>query len=159
MESAVFGFLGAIIGSILGFVGSLLSTFGKARETQHNVITHVITKERSQWRSDMRNLTAELIVVATELHGRNDDKLLGKFNELRIKIRLRLNPYEGHKYDEVLLDCLNGLSEHFQKGTAFDFNTKLEEFESNMQKLIKKEWDKSKKEAESGNMGVPDKYT
>lgn len=55
MEAAIFGFSGALIGAVLGFIGSLLSTFGKSKDVELDVRTKVVTNERAQWRKVMRN--------------------------------------------------------------------------------------------------------
>jgi ABC-type antimicrobial peptide transport system permease subunit len=48
MENAIFGFMGALIGAGLGFIGSLLSTFGKSKDTSKDVLTRTVTNERAQ---------------------------------------------------------------------------------------------------------------
>jgi hypothetical protein len=159
MENAVFGFVGALVGAVLGFIGSILSTFGKNKDTQLTVLTQVITTERAQWRSDMRDLTSEFVSYLHQIKNERRQVEISEFHKLRVKIRLRLNPKEGHEYDEELLTLLRtfkGLVESDQN-VPITIDAEIERFELTMQKLIKKEWDKSKKEAESGNLGASDR--
>jgi hypothetical protein len=159
MESAVFGFIGALVGAVLGFIGSVLSVFGKSKDTQLTVLTQVITTERAQWRSDMRSLTSELVPLLHQIKDKKSKEAISEFHQLRVKIRLRLNPKEGHEYDQELLSLLGTFEDFINSAdnSQSKFDDKIEKFEITMQKLIKKEWDKSKKEAESGNLGASDK--
>ncbi|MGR5229961.1 hypothetical protein ACPV30_15750 [Photobacterium damselae] len=161
MEAAVFGFMGAIIGAIVVFLGALITAFGKSKDTQLDVLTKIITSERAQWRNDMRVLSSELISLLNQENIRDDKESLNKFQKTRVELRLRLNPNEGHDLDVELLTLLKGFSDFVatkDKASSVD-TSKLEDFELAMQKLIKKEWDKSKKETESGNLGKADKHT
>lgn len=159
MESAVFGFIGALIGAVLGFIGSILSIFGRNKDTQLTVLTQVITTERAQWRTDMRNLTSELVYLLQQVKNERSKEDISEFQKLRVKIMLRLNPKDGHKYDERLLILLITFKSFIVSDNKppINIDDEIESFELTMQKLIKKEWDKSKKEAESGNLGASDK--
>ena len=161
MENAVFGFMGAIIGALLGFLGSILSTFGKSKGTQLTVLTQSVSSERAKWRSDMRILSSDLVSLLYQLKNTNDDKLQVEFQKTRVQIRLRLNPNDGHEYDNALLENLNYFNSFVTSNekSQFAFSGKVEAFESTMQLLIKQEWDKSKKEVETGNLGRSDKST
>ena len=161
MEVAIFSFMGAVLGAILVFVASLFTTFGKSKDTQLDVLTKVITTERAQWRSDMRKLTSELVSLLRREKIKTDDDLIDQFHQTRVKLRLRLNSDEGHALDEKLLASLKVFSNYVTKDndTFINLISELEKFELTTQQLIKKEWDKSKKEAESGNLGKSDKHT
>ncbi len=161
MEAAVFGFMGALIGAILVFLGALITAFGKSKDTQLDVLTKIITSERAQWRNDMRVLSSELVSLLNQGNIRDDKELLNKFHQTRVELRLRLNPNEGHDLDMELLTLLKDFSDFVstEDATSSVDSSKLEDFELAMQKLIKKEWDKSKKETESGNLGKADKHT
>jgi len=155
VDNAAFGFGGALLGAILGFVGSLLSTFGKTKDTELEVRTRVVTGERAQWRRDMRELAASYVAIATRLcvgSPHDDDEF--EMERLRVQLRLRLNPKEGEELDEALLKLLPLI---FNCATSKDragLRSKLESFEYHMQCLLKEEWDKSKTEAESGNLAT-----
>ncbi|MEA1031562.1 hypothetical protein PSH61_19725 [Pseudomonas rhodesiae] len=159
MENAIFGFIGAFIGSILGFVNNLISTFGKSKDTQLDVRTKVVTNERAQWRKDMRELTATYVSLAKYLTSTTCPKGedLNEFERTRILIRLRLNADPKHKLDAALLRTLSDIATQTRTESKETLNTRLEEFERNMQALLKREWDKSKNEANSGNIAASDK--
>ena len=157
MESAIFGFMGALLGAVLGFIGSVLSTFGKSKDTQLDILTKIITSERAQWRQDMRILTSDLVGhIHRAIAKKEDDDILIELNKTRVLIKLRLNPNEDHKLDKDLLCGLDNILTHLDDDKDQLLATLLI-FEDNMQKLIKREWDKSKGEAQSGNIGKSDK--
>ncbi|MCF5761497.1 hypothetical protein K3H45_16615 [Aeromonas veronii] len=159
MEEAIFGFMGAITGALLGFLGSILSAFGKNKDTQLTVLTQSVSSERAKWRSDMRILSSDLVSLLYQLKNTNDDKLQVEFQKTRVQLRLRLNPNDGHIYDKELLENLNDFNSFVTSNqkSSFAFSDKIETFEANMQLLIKQEWDKSKTEVETGNLGKSDK--
>lgn len=160
MENAVFGFMGALAGAVLGFIGSLLATFGKSKDTQLDVRTKVVTNERAQWRKDMRELAAALVVLSKKLsvvsQARDED--IYEIERVRVLIRLRLNAHPDHKLDAKLLLVLPLIVKHAEDKDIEALKVALEGFECDMQALLKREWDKSKGEANSGNIAGSDKY-
>lgn len=160
METAVFGFVGALIGSILGFIGSLFSAFGKSKDTQLDVRTKVVTNERAQWRKDMRELAAAYVVLSNQLAdtSKPNEEYNNEFERTRVLIRLRLNGHPGHKLDAKILRALQAIAVYAKDKKLDSLKAELEGFEFDMQTLLKREWDKSKGEAESGNIAISDKY-
>lgn len=160
MENAVFGFMGALIGAVLGFVGSLLSTFGRSKDTQLDVRTKVVTNERAQWRKDMRELAAEYVVLSKRLSvaSQSNDENIYEVERVRVLIRLRLNAHPDHRLDAKLLLVLPLIVKHAENKDVEALKAALEEFECDMQTLLKREWDKSKGEANSGNIASSDKH-
>jgi len=160
MEAAIFGFIGALMGAVLGFIGSLISTFGKSKDTQLDVRTKVVTNERAQWRKDMRDLAAAYVVLASHLAESSDSNVedRNEFERTRVLIRLRLNAHPDHKLDAKLLRTLPLIAMHTKNKNIGPLKTSIEEFEIDMQTLLKREWDKSKREAESGNIASSDRH-
>lgn len=160
MEAAIFGFIGALMGAVLGFIGSLISTFGKSKDTQLDVRTKVVTNERAQWRKDMRDLAAAYVVLSTHLANTSDSsaEVTNEFERTRVLIRLRLNAHPDHKLDAKLLRTLPLIATHTKNKNLGSLKTSIEEFELDMQTLLKREWDKSKREAESGNIASSDRH-
>lgn len=156
MESAIFGFIGALIGSILGFVGSLLSTFGKQRDTQLEVRTSVVTGERAKWRAEMRELGANFVSTAIRLSQDRNEPDTFEIERIRVNLRLRLNANQDHKLDSTLLKILPKIVLQARESRTDDLRVDLESFETTLQALLKQEWDKSKNEAESGNIATSD---
>lgn len=155
---AVFGLLGAILGAVLGFTGSILATFGRSKDTQLEVRTKIITNERAQWRSDMRELTADFVSMSKAIFesGQVSERFAYDLERTRVLIRLRLNPNPGHRSDRELLDLLSKISRSIKRSGLESIQIDTEKFEATMQALIKQEWQKSKNEAETGNVAQPD---
>lgn len=156
MEGPIFGFVGALIGAVLGFIGSILSTFGKSKDVQLDVRTKVVTNERAQWRKDMRELTAAYVALSNRvaISPQADDTY--ELERTRVLIRLRLNANPDHNLDSKLLLMLPDISQNAHAKNVKNLKSKLEEFEKGMQALLKREWDKSKVEAETGNIAASD---
>lgn len=154
MENAVFGFLGALIGAVLGFIGSLLSTFGKSKDTSKDVLTRTITNERAQWRKDLRELASEFVENALRIVSNDSSGSIYTLERQRVSIRLRLNPDPKHKLDVGILDSIQRIVQHVRVQDSSNLLASLEKFEQDIQSLLKQEWDKSKREAESGNLDV-----
>jgi len=156
LESAIFGFIGVLIGSILTFTASLITTFGKSKDTQLDVRTKVVTNERAQWRKDMRELSASFVAIRKHMSTNLNDDDQFDLDRTRVLIRLRLNANPEHKLDECLLKKLKLLSESVLDENYKSLSTDIDAFEAGMQALLKREWDKSKGEAETGNIAPPD---
>lgn len=156
MEAAIFGFVGALIGAVLGFIGSVLSTFGKSKDVQLDVRTKVVTNERAQWRKDMRELSAGYVALSNRIAVAPQDNDEYELERTRVLIRLRLNANPDHRLDAKLLLALPVISTNARSKNMDELKLKLEEFEADMQALLKREWDKSKREAETGNIAASD---
>ena len=154
MENAVFGFFGALIGSVLGFIGSLLSTFGKSKDSSKDVLTRTVTNERAQWRNDLRLLAGEFIENALRISSGDQVGSIYTIEKQRALIRFRLNPDPEHKLDASIMECMRQIVKVVRTEKSSDLMSSLEQFEQQVQLLLKQEWDKSKKEAETGNLDV-----
>lgn len=152
MENAVFGFLGALIGAVLGFIGSLLSTFGKSKDTSKDVLTRTVTNERAQWRNDLRNLAGEFVENSLRIVSDDPSGSIFCLERQRVLIRLRLNPDPGHILDASILENGRDIVRLARDRDASNLVKSLELFEHNVQSLLKQEWDKSKREAETGDL-------
>lgn len=152
MEHAIFGFLGALIGSVLGFIGSVLSTFGKSKDTSKDILTRTVTNERAQWRKDLRELSSEF--VENSLRIASNDKKGSAFTleKIRVLIRLRLNPNPEHNLDANIMKEIKNIAQQVRNKEFTYLLESLERFEQDIQSLLKKEWDKSKREAETGGV-------
>jgi len=74
--------------------------------------------------------------------------------EFRVAIRLRLNPSDDSKdkFDQKILAGLRVLSQAVRLQREVQTLTELEAIERNMQELLKQEWEKSKQEAQTGEL-------
>ena len=152
MENAIFGFIGALIGAGLGFIGSLLSTFGKSKDTSKDVLTRTVTSERAQWRKDLREIVGEFVENALRIVGNNPDGSIFVLEKQRVQIRLRLNPSPEHELDASILANIKNVVRYARTLDSEKLAETLSDFERDVQSLLKLEWDKSKNEAESGTL-------
>ena len=100
----------------------------------------------------MRKDTAEFCkLVYGELHKKGVvDRL--RVEELRILIRLRLNPDPAHSLDRTILEATSQVTTALDRAGNPDIPQHLEFIESNVQALLKQEWEKSKEEAHKGKL-------
>jgi hypothetical protein len=100
----------------------------------------------------LRKDTAEFCkLVYGELKGKTGTDPL-KREELRVAIRLRLNPNPEHRLDKAILDSMSRVAKLPSADGNVDADGELEVIESNVQALLKQEWEKSKEEARKGKL-------
>jgi hypothetical protein len=153
-SAAIFGFLGALIASGLGFLGAYLSTFGRSKDTSKDVLTRTVTNERALWRGELREVAADFVENALRIVDKDPGGSIYRLEKQRVLIRVRLNPGPEHEFDAGIL---RGIADIVKQAKAFDSTSlaaSLEAFESNVQFLLKQEWDKSKREAVTGMLDV-----
>lgn len=138
--------------AVCGVIFTACITF---KNNNKNLLIKTVTEERAKWRSELRNVCAEFSKLVYEQA--NDISLNHKprIVELKVQIKLRTNPSneDKHKLDQ---DILSESQEIVDKlATGGDENEiipTLISLETNIQKLLKQEWDKSKGEANSGEL-------
>ena len=149
---ALVGFVGAVFGAIFSFVGVAITAFFTSRNNNKNIFINTVTNERAKWRDELRRDTAEFCrLVYGELQGKTGTDPL-KREELRVAIRLRLNPNPEHRLDKAILDSMSRLAKSPSADANVDVRGELEVIESNVQALLKQEWEKSKEEARKGRL-------
>jgi hypothetical protein len=154
MENAIFGFIGALIGAIFGFIGSVLSTFGKSKDTSKEVLTRTVTDERAQWRKDLREVSGDFVENALRIANNESTGSVYSLEKQRVLIRLRLNPDPSHTLDANILLAIESVVIQANAKNLVSLKSALEEFERSTQAILKQEWEKSKKEAESGALEI-----
>lgn len=140
------------------FAGAALAAWVALRTSRKTLFVNTITKERAEWRRDLRIATAELVTLAhAALH--NPQETLSDLHERRVGVRLRVNPHGGakHPLDQTIKDSLSQLPEPLRPsaGSGSDHAKVLaclETLERSVQELLKSEWDKSKLEARTGHL-------
>ncbi|MCY1307734.1 hypothetical protein D9M70_576880 [compost metagenome] len=105
----------------------------------------------------MRELSASFVALCNRIAKAPETEDLFEFERARVLIRLRLNADPEHAIDARLLEKLKVLAERTRTRDFGNLTVDIEEFEIDMQTLLKREWDKSKREAETGNIAPPDK--
>lgn len=152
MENAIFGFMGALIGAGLGFIGSLLSTFGKSKDTSKDVLTRTVTNERALWRRELREIAGEFVENALRIGAGDPAGSIYVLEKQRVLIKLRLNPNPEHTLDASILLTIQNVLRYARESNSEELAEALSDFERDIQALLKQEWDKSKIEAESGTL-------
>ncbi|MDF7776017.1 hypothetical protein P1X14_12230 [Sphingomonas sp. AOB5] len=151
MSPEVAAALITVSGAILGAWLLYMSTIAVARK---NLFVTTVTTERAKWREELRKATGALYPAVRAALETRTAETLGALDEQRIAIRLRLNPSreEKHKLDIAISDALQALILAVERNDPIEAYTRLELIESNVQQLLKQEWDKSKGEARSGEL-------
>jgi gluconate kinase len=151
---ALVGFLAALIGAMFGFIGVAVTAFFTSRNNNKNIFINTVTSERAKWRDELRNNTAEFCRLAHgHLHKNGTvDRL--RLEELRVLIRLRLNPNPTHFLDRAILNATLKVTNTLDGAGSIDVTQQLEAVESNVQALLKQEWEKSKVEAHKGRLVI-----
>lgn len=153
-SAAIFGFIGALIASGLGFYASITSTFGRSKDTSKDILTRTVTNERSQWRGELREVASDFIENALRIVDKNPGGSIYTLEKQRALIRFRLNPDPTHVLDATILQVIAEIVKQSKALDSGSLAASLDVFESNVQALLKQEWDKSKREAETGMLDV-----
>lgn len=130
--------------------------------TAKTVLVQTVTAERAVWRAEMRDKTERLATMlrSHERGGVGPD--WEQVDLLRIGIRLRLNPIgrtapadcvDTHSADRSVHQVLEDIAISGKSGTE-QHVALANRIEEHMASLLKSEWDKSKREAVSGKLGV-----
>lgn len=154
VSDALLGFIGVLVGAVIGFLGSLFGSWVSFRQNDKNLFVQTVTNERAKWRQDLRDATGQLVQHIYAYTDNPDAETFCKIHEYRVAVRLRVNPEnpDRNKLDAEILSALSGLRETSQiinKETALAM---AERIELSVQKLLKQEWEKSKREAKSGTL-------
>lgn len=147
----------------LATIGSAALAFRAAvANNRKNLFVTTITKERAEWRKDLRLAASELARTTHILLADSSASIVptaeevGAFHVQRIAIRLRVNPNpdKRHHLDQAILLSLDALSRAVNDRCRETAKGELGKIEQAVQLLLKQEWDKSKTEAQTGEMQV-----
>ena len=150
---------GTAFAGVLAYLGARFGAQAGKENADKAIFVQIVTSERAVWREAMRGLVVELtaevrrgaISPAKPVNWR-------KVHAARAGIVLRLNPAcrdvgteDKHALDRALFRAVEELvsARHTPKP---DWLKKADTVEKAAQRLIKKEWDKSKKEARTGRL-------
>lgn len=142
----------SVVVALTAVVGVIITALITFKNNNKNVLIKTVTEERAKWRDDLRELAACFIKETHSLMKR-DTKNIEELYEIKAKIVFRLNPDKNHHLDHSLLVLINRIVDNIKKPTMYKMLVAdLARFEIGIQSLIKKEWDKSKKEAKTGKL-------
>ncbi|MCS6119739.1 hypothetical protein G3444_12605 [Shewanella baltica] len=143
-------------GAFWGYKAAAKKFTETTKDSDKTIFTTSVTNERAIWRSELRDNTAKYIEL-----GHKFIEETGKLSELgsiKSHIIMRLNPnawiYSSkHALDHNVLKSVNSIYAVCEKERLNITILKLEiaNLEKHVQKLLKHEWEKSKKEAVEGH--------
>ena len=135
-------------------IGAYLSSGVAARNNKQNLFVNTVTAERAKWRAELRTIMGELAKATFDALAEPKPQTLARLQELRVLIRVRLNPSSEpkHAIDQAALTALPELTKAVDDAKRDEALAALEKIEAAVQKLLKQEWDKSKREAISGSL-------
>ena len=144
-----------IVIALIAVVGVFFTAFIAFRNNNKNLLIKTVTEERAKWRTELRNYCAEFSKLVYEQTIDAGASNKPRIIELKAHIKLRTNPSDKpkHKLDQdILKESQEIVNQLDAGGDKKEIIEKLINLESNVQKLLKQEWDKSKGEADSGNL-------
>jgi hypothetical protein len=136
--------------ALAALAAAVITARAVLRANARTVFVDAVTKERAQWRADVRAATEKLAERTLGLpDGKAED-----LHACRTAIRLRLNPLggEANPLDRFLLDALRRHEEACGAGEWDEAVLRLRQLEGGIQLLLKSEWEKSKREARNGEV-------
>lgn len=144
-----------ILIAIIAVIGVVFTAFVALRNNSKNLFVKSVTDERAKWRSELRDASAQFISLVYEQAGDRSSDHLGKIIALKTQIKLRTNPSQENKHelDKNINLKLKEIVDLIDKNVDKEkVALELACLEINIQKLLKQEWDKSKREAKFGKM-------
>jgi len=161
LESWLFGFVVAGLLCVLaGF--AVLCVFERYSNKQH--LMKNVMLERTHWRKQLRDEVSEFCALATkhyyDVHGLESDaanevfaRNVERLVKLRVQVRLRLNPLETiDSVDTKLVRTMSRVVVQFESKQYDNLHRELFRIERCTQRVLKSEWEKSKREARTGHL-------
>ncbi|EGR3963921.1 hypothetical protein DDM91_19120, partial [Vibrio cholerae] len=143
------------VGAVYGYKSAVRKFSETTKDTDKTVFTSSVTNERAVWRSELREGIGKYIECSFKFI-ENTGKL-SELSSLKSLIIMRLNPkawsYSSeHTLDHAVLKSVNSIYATCEKEriNAAKLKSEIANLEKCAQKLLKSEWQKSKKEAVEG---------
>ncbi|HAS6495928.1 TPA: hypothetical protein GRR58_24815 [Vibrio parahaemolyticus] len=153
-----------VVGAICTLFGVALKVYFANKSSNKKLFLENVTVERGKWREQLREEVSSFSALASkhyhsvkDLEGGLASKKFSldiqELNELRVKVRLRLNPHENiDSYDTKLVRSMSRVLLQFEAQRYDRLDRELLRIERCTQLILKNEWDKSKREAITGKM-------
>ncbi|WP_028862558.1 hypothetical protein [Psychromonas aquimarina] len=144
------------------FFISLFKSLFEHKNASKKLFLENVTRERSLWRESLREEVAEFCALVYSIQHEcqfKDEQLIeqlfcrhvSRLNELKVRVRLRVNPHESiNQPDAKLVRAMNRVVNQLSLGDFDNISRQMLRIERNTQLLLKSEWDKSKGEAVQG---------
>jgi len=153
-SSGWLAFFGPIIAASIALGGVWLTVSAALQNNRKNLLVGTITAERANWRQDLRAETALFVEAVHEALAKPSSERMVKVHRHRVGLRLRVNPNPKHQVDSDILKALDAIPTLITAKNKAGAISKLQALEADVQRLLKDEWDKSKREAETGVLEV-----
>lgn len=148
----VVGLLGVLVGAVLGLTGVAVTAFFAFRNNGKNIFINTVTSERAKWRDDLRKNTAEFCKQVCKYLHKEETFDRSRLDELRVLIKLSLNPKSDQLLDKGILDAMPLLTDALDRKDNVCVSEQLNIIELSVQKLLKEVWETSKDEARDGRL-------
>jgi uncharacterized membrane-anchored protein YjiN (DUF445 family) len=148
-----------IVIALIAVIGVFFTARTAWKNNNKNLLIKTVTDERSVWRKELREICAEFVKLIYEQVNNSSVSNKPRINELKVHMKLRVNPSQEpkHKLDKEIIrlsqDLVSSLDADDGDDGKENIYKNLVDLEGNIQKLLKQEWDKSKKEAVEGKLG------
>ncbi|MUJ39662.1 hypothetical protein [Aliivibrio fischeri] len=153
-----------VVGVVFSLITMALKVYFTNKNANKKLFLENVTVERGKWREQFRDEVASFSALASKhyyaVRDLDDGLAYRKFvsdihelNQLRVKVRLRLNPRENiDSYDTKLVRTMKRVILQLEISRYDHLDRELIRIERCAQNILKNEWDKSKLEAITGKM-------
>ena len=146
-----------VVGISLTFLIALANILYNIHISKRTTYINSVTAERVKWINSLRDNVSKFIgltyswVISDVKEGSDESKgILKEIDQVRILIQLQLNPDED--LGKKIISWIDKASKHTHETQKEQLKEVLQGMVSDVQKLLKEEWDKVKDEAEKGRL-------
>jgi endo-1,4-beta-D-glucanase Y len=146
-----------VVGIAATFLISLVNIVYNIYINRRTTYINSVTSERVKWINALREnvskyagLTYNWVISDIEEGSEESKKILKEIDQLRILIQLQINPNED--LGKSIISCIDTISTHTHESQKEVLKKDLKGLVSDVQNLLKEEWDKVKDEAEKGRL-------
>jgi hypothetical protein len=145
------------IAIVATFLIGLANIVYNIRTNRRTTYINSVTSERVKWINALREniskyagLTYNWVISNVEEGGDESKEILKEIDQLRILIKLQLNPTE--ELSQKIITWIDNISQSTHECQKDQLKKNLNCMVSDVQKLLKEEWNKVKDEAEKGRL-------
>jgi hypothetical protein len=145
-----------VISIILTFILGVWNLVVNYRNTRRTNFINTVTSQRVKWIEQLRQDISTYSGLtytwcASSMEGKPQEfEMVKEVDRLRHVIRLRLNP--NGEYDKEIEALIEKIPKYTDPSQKANLSSALNDLTETTQLLLKSEWEKVKKEAESGSL-------
>ncbi len=151
-ELIIAGLIGALVTAMATVAIGIATLLYNQSASKRSAFINTVTSERVKWIEKVRKNIAALIALCERRSrtssGTELEEIHRMIDPLQYEIRLQLNPIE----DQTIEEMLNRLPSHTRSPYADELRDLLNELTRATQQLLKREWEKAKKESVKGDL-------